>query len=75
LSSAANEATTWDNAPSVETDFGEFILTEGSSTLIESFACPAGETVAFEMSAVDDTYLYYFQDWNPSPLGLYITVC
>jgi len=75
LSSAATQSTTWDNAPSVEKDLGEFTLSEGSSTLIESFACPAGQTVAFEMSAVGDTYLYYFQDWNPSPLGLYITVC
>ncbi|PMD24454.1 hypothetical protein NA56DRAFT_656185 [Hyaloscypha hepaticicola] len=75
LSSAATQSTTWDNAPGVEKDLGEFTLSEGSSTLIESFACPAGQTVAFEMSAVGDTYLYYFQDWNPSPLGLYITVC
>jgi len=75
LSAVATEATTWDNAPSVEKDLGEFTLTEGSSTLIESFACPAGEAVAFEMSAVGDTDLYFFQDWNPSPLGLYITVC
>ena len=75
LSAAASEATSWDNAPSVEKELGEFVLTEGSSTLVESFECPAGETVTFEMSAVGDTYLYYFQDWNPSPFGLYITVC
>ncbi|KAH8787348.1 putative GPI anchored cell wall protein [Hyaloscypha sp. PMI_1271] len=75
LSSAATEATTWDNAPSVEKDLGEFTLSEGSSTLVESFVCPAGETLSFEMSAVGDTFLYFFQDWNPSPLGLYITVC
>ncbi|PMD33984.1 hypothetical protein L207DRAFT_571397 [Hyaloscypha variabilis F] len=75
LSAVATEATTWDNAPSVEKDLGEFTLSEGSSTLVESFACPAGETVSFEMSAVGDTDLYFFQDWNPSPLGLYITVC
>jgi hypothetical protein len=75
LSAAASEATSWDSAPSVEKELGQFVLTEGSSTLVESFACPAGETIAFEMSAVGETYLYYFQDWNPSPLGMYITVC
>lgn len=75
LSSPATQSTNWDNAPGVEKDLGEFTLSEGSSTLIEGFACPAGQTVAFEMSTVGDTYLYYFQDWNPSPLGLYITVC
>jgi hypothetical protein len=75
LSLAATEATTRDNTPSVMKDLGEFTLSEGSSTLVESFACPAGESLSFEMSAVGDTYLYFFQDWNPSPLGLYITVC
>jgi hypothetical protein len=59
----------------VEKDLGEFTLSEGGSTLVESFVCPAGERLSFEMSAVGDTYLYFFQDWNPSPLGLYITVC
>jgi hypothetical protein len=75
LSAVATESTTWDNAPSVEKDLGQFTLSEGSSTLVESFACPAGEAVSFEMSAVGDTDLYFFQDWNPSPVGLYITVC
>ncbi|RDW82483.1 hypothetical protein BP6252_03595 [Coleophoma cylindrospora] len=77
LSSAASSATTFDNAPSVESDLGTFTLTEGSSTLIKSFSCDAfaGTTATYEMSAVGDTYLYYFQDWNPSPLGIYITVC
>jgi hypothetical protein len=75
LSAAATTSTTYDNAPSVSADLGDFTLTEGSSTLISSFACPAGETVAYEAKAVGDTYLYFFQDYNPSPLGLYITVC
>lgn len=75
LSSAATSTTTYDNAPSVEKDLGEFDITEGSSTLIESFECPAGGTLTYELKAVGDTYLYYFQDWNPSPIGLFITYC
>ncbi|CZR56103.1 related to GPI anchored cell wall protein [Phialocephala subalpina] len=75
LSGVATTSTTYDNAPSVEADLGTFTLTEGSSTLISSFACPAGEAVSYEAKAVGDTYLYFFQDYNPSPLGLYITVC
>jgi hypothetical protein len=77
LSSVAIESTDYDNAPSVEADLGTFTLTEGSSTLVKSFECSefAGGDVAFEMKAVGDTYLYFFQDWNPSPLGLYITYC
>jgi hypothetical protein len=75
LSSPASTSTTWNNAPSVSSNFGEFSIAEGSSTLISTFACPAGETVAYEAKAVGDTNLYYFQDWNPSPIGLYITYC
>jgi hypothetical protein len=75
LSSPASTSTTWDNAPSVSSNLGEFSIAEGSSTLVSTFACPAGETVAYEAKAVGDTNLYYFQDWNPSPIGLYITYC
>ncbi|KAH6672360.1 ubiquitin 3 binding protein But2 C-terminal domain-containing protein [Halenospora varia] len=75
LSSAASTSTSYDTVPSTETDLGEFTVTEGSSTLVESFACPAGETVTYEMVAKGDTSLYWFEDWNPSPLGLFITYC
>lgn len=75
LSGAVSQSTTYDSVPSTETDLGTFTLKEGSSYLVESFACPAGETLSYEMSAVGNTDLYYFQDWNPSPLGLYITYC
>jgi hypothetical protein len=75
LSSPALTSTTWDNAPAVSSNLGEFSIAEGSSTLVSTFACPAGETVAYEAKAVGDTNLYYFQDWNPSPIGLYITYC
>ncbi|TVY36755.1 hypothetical protein LOCC1_G008463 [Lachnellula occidentalis] len=76
-SSGVTTETTWDNAPSVEADLGSFSIQEGSSTLVESFACGdyAGGSVAFEMKAVGDVYLNFFQDWNPSPLGLYVTHC
>jgi hypothetical protein len=75
LSSAVTLTTTYDSVPNLEKDLGAFALTEGSSTLVDTFTCPAGETLSYEMSAVGNTDLYYFQDWNPSPLGLYITYC
>lgn len=75
LSSAATFATTYDNAPWVESVLGDFTISEGSSTLISSFSCPAGETLTYELKSLQDTYLYYFQDWNPSPIGLFITYC
>jgi hypothetical protein len=75
LSSAASSVTTYDNAPSVESVLGTFTVTEGSSTLISTFSCPAGETLTYELKALQDTYLYYFQDWNPNPIGLFVTYC
>ncbi|KAH8816453.1 ubiquitin 3 binding protein But2 C-terminal domain-containing protein [Xylogone sp. PMI_703] len=75
LSSVATQSTTWSNAPNVASDLGTFTITPGSSTLVKSFACPAGTAVSYELSAVGDTYLNYFQDWNPSPIGIYITTC
>lgn len=56
-------------------DLGTFALEEGSSTVVSTFACPAGSSIAYEAKSVGGTDLYYFQDYNPSPLGLYITTC
>jgi len=75
LSTPASESTTYDNQPSVSKDLGSFDITTGSSTRILDMECPAGETIAYEIQAEGDTYLYYFQDWNPSPIGLFITYC
>ncbi|PWY86069.1 hypothetical protein BO70DRAFT_289373 [Aspergillus heteromorphus CBS 117.55] len=75
LSSAASLKTSYSNAPSVQQDYGDFTLSPGNSYLISSFSCPAGETVSYEMKEAGSTYLNFFEDYNPSPLGLYITVC
>ncbi|KAH8669550.1 ubiquitin 3 binding protein But2 C-terminal domain-containing protein [Tricladium varicosporioides] len=75
LSSAASNYTSYSTVPNIEADLGKFTITEGSSTLVKSFSCPAGETVTYEMAAKGDTSLYWFEDWNPSPLGLFITYC
>ncbi|TVY85736.1 hypothetical protein LAWI1_G009034, partial [Lachnellula willkommii] len=76
-SSGVTASTTWDTLPAVQADLGTFDVQEGSSTLVESFSCGefAGGSVAFELSAVGDVELEFFQDWNPSPLGLYVTHC
>ena len=75
LSSPATQATDYANAPSVAKDLGTFTVAPGNSYSISTFSCPAGHTIAFEMSAKDSTSLTYFQDYNPSPIGLYITAC
>ena len=75
LSQAATQATTYNNQPGVKQDLGAKTVSPGHSYVIDTFACPAGQAIAFEMSAVGDTCLRYFQDYNPAPIGLYITTC
>lgn len=75
LSSVATSATDYANAPSVMTDYGVTIVAPGNSYEIATFPCPAGTAISFEAKAEGDTSLVYFQDYNPSPIGLYITVC
>jgi len=75
LSSPATQATDYANAPSVTQDLGTFTVAPGNSYSISTFSCPAGQTIAFEISTEDSTSLTYFQDYNPSPIGLYITAC
>ncbi|KAI9732697.1 MAG: hypothetical protein M1818_007431 [Claussenomyces sp. TS43310] len=75
LSGVATTSTTSSNAPSVKTDYGVTTVSPGHSYNIATFACPANTAVSFELKASGDTSLNYFQDYNPSPIGLYITTC
>lgn len=75
LSSPASESTTYDSVPAVKTDYGSTTVAPGNSYTIATFDCPANSAVGFELTAPSDTSLWYFQDYNPSPIGLYITVC
>lgn len=77
LDSPATQSTTYNNQPGVWADLGDKTVSPGHSYSIYTFDCPAGEAIAFEMSAAGacDTDFNYFQDYNPSPIGLYITVC
>ncbi|KAJ5544276.1 hypothetical protein N7513_007087 [Penicillium frequentans] len=75
LSEVASSSTTYDNAPSVSEDLGDITISAGNTYVVSSFSCPAGETIAFEMSEAGTTDLHWFNDWNPSPLGLFITKC
>lgn len=75
LESAASESTTYNNAPDVKEDYGDITISPGNSYLISTFKCPAGQAVSYEMKNSGSTELNFFEDYNPSPLGLYITVC
>ena len=76
LSSPATESTSYNSVPSVAKDLGgPSSVTPGNEYVISSGSCAAGSTVSYEISATGGLDLSYFQDFNPSPIGFYITVC
>ncbi|KAG9229274.1 GPI anchored cell wall protein [Amylocarpus encephaloides] len=75
LNHVASQSTTYANQGDSMADYGRFTAMPGSSTVVATFPCPAGQAVSYEMSAVSGTSLEYFQDYNPSPIGAYITTC
>lgn len=75
LSGVATGSTSYSNAPGVAQDYGVTTVAPGHSYTIATFPCPANTAISFELKASGDTSLNYFQDYNPSPIGLYITTC
>lgn len=75
LASPATQSTSYSNAPAVSKQLGSFTVTPGTSTIIASGPCAAGQTVSYELVAQGNTALNYFQDYNPSPIGLYVVEC
>lgn len=76
LSSPATEQTSYDTVPSIDKDYGgPSSVTPGNEYVIASHPCPSGQRIGVEVSATGTLDLNYFQDYNPSPIGLYITVC
>jgi len=75
LNNPAGGMTTYANAPTVQTDFGTVKVVPGNSYAIATFPCPAGTAISVEMKSVGGTQLWWFQDYNPDPIGLYISVC
>ncbi|KAB8300131.1 hypothetical protein EYC80_000361 [Monilinia laxa] len=76
LSTTVTTSSTYNSIGSTKTDFRSKTCTPGSWTVVETFACPAGKVISFEMSAGgSNTNLWWFEDYNPSPIGLFITTC
>jgi hypothetical protein len=75
LSSPATQSTSWSNAPSKKGDLGSMSIAPGNSYTIASGDCAAGQTVSYEMCSSGDYSLDYFQDYNPSPIGMYVRSC
>jgi hypothetical protein len=75
LSSTADSSTSFSNVPSVSQDLGTITVSPGNSYVISTFSCPAGQAVTYQMKNAGSTDFNFFEDWNPSPLGLFITTC
>lgn len=76
LSQPATQSTTYANKPSTLDTAGSIpALTPGNSYALKSVSCPAGQTFAFDVTSSGGAALNFFEDYNPSPLGLYVRAC
>lgn len=75
LSDAVSEDTSYSSCPSKQQDLGSVTPQPGGSYVVQSGPCAAGTTETIQMSASGGLELEWFNDWNPSPLGLFITTC
>jgi hypothetical protein len=75
LSSVASQSTSYSNAPSVAKDLGDVAVQPGNSYVVATGDCKAGTTQSIELSSKGGLALHFFQDYNPSPLGLFMTSC
>jgi hypothetical protein len=75
LSTAASQKTSWSNASSAKMDLGSIAIQPGNSYVIATGDCQAGTTQSIELSSKGGLSLNFFEDYNPSPLGLFITSC
>ncbi|KAL8981083.1 MAG: hypothetical protein Q9177_005684 [Variospora cf. flavescens] len=76
LDGPATEQTTFNNQPPVNVTVNTIPdVQPGNSYTIGSGGCFAGTRSAYKVSATGSLDLDYFQDYNPAPIGLYISVC
>jgi hypothetical protein len=75
LSKPADQSTSWSNKPSMMSAMASMSIAPGNSYVIASGACAAGQTVSYQMCSSGDFSLNYFQDYNPSPIGMYVRQC
>jgi hypothetical protein len=75
LSSVADQKTSYSNAPSVAKDLGDVAIQPGNSYVVATGDCKAGTTQSIELSSKGGLSLHFFEDYNPSPLGLFMTSC
>merc|ERR1712113_954907 len=75
LESAATEQTTYNSVPKVSSHLNDLELESGNSYVVSTGSCEAGQKVSCQLSSEGGMALNFYEDWNPSPLGLFMTVC
>lgn len=76
LAAPAEEGTTYESVPASAGEVGKVeSVTPGGAWVVASAACEAGARVGYEVKATGGLELEWFEDWNPSPIGLFVTVC
>ncbi|USP76680.1 hypothetical protein yc1106_03954 [Curvularia clavata] len=75
LKGNADQQTTWNNQPAVDGKGASFEIMPGGSWTADTFDCPAGQRISYKLCTDSDFSLEYFQDYNPSPIGMYVRQC
>lgn len=75
LKGNADQQTTWNNQPAKDGQGATFGVMPGGAWTADTFDCPAGQRISYEMCSSGDFSLEYFQDYNPSPIGMYVRQC
>lgn len=69
--------TTYNSVAGGARELGTLRLVPGNTYVIETFDCPAGQTVTYMASEASgkDTCLVYYQDYNPGEIGMFTSTC
>jgi hypothetical protein len=75
LDSIATNSTTWNTAPAEKMGLGALQPKPGVMTVVKNHQCLAGYTASIKVCGSGGIKFKYFQDYNPKPIGVYITSC
>ena len=76
LKAPATEQTTYETVPAASGDSKTIAsVAPGNEYLVFSNECGSGQRISFEFESTHGLDLSFFQDYNPSAIGAYVTVC
>lgn len=75
LSSPATLSTTYDTCPATSGMLASISAMPGNSYVVSSGPCAAGQRIGVLAKATGSYALKFFEDYNPSPIGVFLTAC